>query len=123
MCLLALRVSLTSANGSGPRIITLDEVQQHSTADDAWLVLDGRVYNITMFLRYHPGGQDILIKRAAGRDATALFNKYHPNVKAHNMLKKCLMGYLQQSDAAVDSSKSGNNVAKAAKSLFARLQL
>jgi hypothetical protein len=35
-----------------------------------------QVYNITPYLHYHPGGADILVK-AAGRDCTALFNRYH----------------------------------------------
>jgi hypothetical protein len=35
------------------------------------------VYNLTPYLQYHPGGADILVK-ASGRDATRLFNKYHP---------------------------------------------
>lgn len=39
-------------------------------------VLRGRVYNITPYLRFHPGGVPLLMK-AAGRDGTALFNKYH----------------------------------------------
>jgi cytochrome-b5 reductase len=59
------------------------------------MVLHGKVYNITPYLRFHPGGADILVK-AAGRDATALFNKYHPWVNAHALLEKCLLGLLQQ---------------------------
>lgn len=34
------------------------------------------MYNITPYLHYHPGGADILLK-AAGRDCTGLFNRYH----------------------------------------------
>lgn len=39
--------------------------------------LGGQVYNLTPYLQYHPGGADILVK-TAGRDGTALFNRYHP---------------------------------------------
>lgn len=28
-------------------------------ADDAWLAIRGRVYNVTHYLPYHPGGKDI----------------------------------------------------------------
>jgi cytochrome b involved in lipid metabolism len=59
------------------------------------MVLHGKVYNITPYLRFHPGGADILVK-SAGRDGTALFNKYHPWVNAHALLEKCLLGMLQQ---------------------------
>jgi cytochrome-b5 reductase len=87
---------LHTAAGQGRRKdITLEEVRQHRTADDAWMVLHGKVYNITPYLRFHPGGADILVK-SAGRDGTALFNKYHPWVNAHALLEKCLLGMLQQ---------------------------
>jgi hypothetical protein len=35
-----------------------------------------QVYNLTPYLQYHPGGVDILVK-TAGKDCTALFNRYH----------------------------------------------
>ncbi|CAM9676588.1 unnamed protein product, partial [Ectocarpus sp. 12 AP-2014] len=34
------------------------------------------VYNLTPFLHYHPGGIPEIMK-GAGRDCTALFDKYH----------------------------------------------
>jgi len=36
----------------------------------------GRVYNVTPFLKYHPGGKAQLMK-GAGIDCTALFDKVH----------------------------------------------
>ena len=29
--------------------------------DDAWLSLDGIVYNVTPYLKHHPGGKDKLL--------------------------------------------------------------
>lgn len=49
-------------------------VQKHNTSRDAWTALDGIVYNITPYLRFHPGGQKELL-RAAGRDGTKLFSE------------------------------------------------
>lgn len=63
------------------RDMSLEEVAQHATEDDAWTVLRGRVYNMTPYLRFHPGGVPLLLK-VAGRDGTALFNKYHAWVNA-----------------------------------------
>lgn len=40
------------------------------------LPLTAQVYNITHYLRFHPGGVPLLLK-VAGKDGTALFNKYH----------------------------------------------
>ena len=72
------------------RDITLGEVAQHCTEADAWTVLRGRVYNMTAYLRFHPGGVPILLK-IAGKDGTALFNKYHPWVNAGRLLVCCLL--------------------------------
>lgn len=75
------------------RLILMDEVRQHQTKDDAWTVLRGRVYNISPYLRFHPGGVDMLMK-GAGKDCISLFNKYHSWVNAEFLLEKCLVGYL-----------------------------
>ena len=50
------------------------EVRKHNTAEDAWIILRRKVYNITPYLRYHPGGVNILV-RATGKDGTQLFDK------------------------------------------------
>ena len=51
---------------------TLEEVSEHNTQDDAWIVLEGLVYDITDFLEdpsQHPGGI-ILIIEHLGEDIT-----------------------------------------------------
>lgn len=50
-----------------------------------------QVYNITPYLKFHPGGSDILLK-AAGKDGTLLFMKYHPWVNIDALMEKCLIG-------------------------------
>jgi len=71
----------------------MEEVKQHKTDEDAWTVLRGRVYNISPYIRFHPGGRDMLMK-GAGRDCTSLFNKYHAWVNAEFLLEKCIVGVL-----------------------------
>ncbi|KAJ4749242.1 Cytochrome b5 reductase 4 [Rhynchospora pubera] len=79
---------------SNRRLITLEEVKQHkSTEGSIWTVLKGRVYNLSPYLKFHPGGLDMLMK-AAGKDCTSLFNKYHAWVNADFLLEKCLVGFL-----------------------------
>ncbi|KAK0750353.1 hypothetical protein B0T18DRAFT_428312 [Schizothecium vesticola] len=46
---------------------------------DAWTVLGGRVYNITPYLPFHPGGEPELL-RGAGRDGTKMFGEVHPDL-------------------------------------------
>lgn len=59
---------------------------------DAWTTLGGRVYNISPYLKYHPGGEGELL-RCAGKDGTKLFAEVHPWVSWEGMLEPgCLVG-------------------------------
>ena len=33
-----------------------EEIATHNTIDDAWIVVDGVVYDISRFAKFHPGG-------------------------------------------------------------------
>nr|POF02514.1 cytochrome b5 reductase 4 [Quercus suber] len=59
----------------------------------AWSSWQGKVYNITPYLPFHPGGESELMK-AAGRDGTKLFMDVHPWVNWENMLGNCLVGVI-----------------------------
>ncbi|MDQ2973067.1 MAG: cytochrome b5 domain-containing protein [bacterium] len=48
---------------------TLIQVSQHSKEDDCWTVINGKVYDLSSFIRNHPGGQNIL--SACGVDASS----------------------------------------------------
>ncbi|KAI8792071.1 cytochrome b5 reductase 4, partial [Biomphalaria glabrata] len=63
-----------SGVGSNKRIVTPAELALHNTQKDMWMCLRGKVYNVTPYQDYHPGGIDELMK-AAGRDGTALFDE------------------------------------------------
>lgn len=43
------------AGAAGPRLITMAEVEKHTTKESAWFVSDGKVYDATPFLKEHPG--------------------------------------------------------------------
>ncbi|KAK4955641.1 hypothetical protein LTR10_006580 [Elasticomyces elasticus] len=63
----------------------------------AWSSWNGKVYNITPYLPFHPGGEAELMK-AAGRDGAKLFMDVHPWVNWENMLGPCLVGVLVPED-------------------------
>ncbi|KAF9584253.1 hypothetical protein BGW38_007065 [Lunasporangiospora selenospora] len=72
---------------------TLSDVKEHKSIDDAWTVLNGKVYNITPYMPFHPGGEKELM-RCAGRDGTRLFNLTHKWVNYEFMMKECQVGFL-----------------------------
>lgn len=80
---------------SNKRKIPMSEVQQHASIGDSWMVVKGRVFNITPYMDYHPGGKAELMK-GVGRDATALFDEIHPWISL-DMLERLQVGLLDKS--------------------------
>jgi cytochrome b involved in lipid metabolism len=58
------------------RPVTREEVARHNTKDDCWVIIAGRVYDITEWAPHHPGGAGIA-RMYAGKEATAEFGDYH----------------------------------------------
>lgn len=53
--------------------VSKDELAKHYKKDDCWTAIDGKVYDITEYIQFHPGGNKILA--GAGRDGTVPFSK------------------------------------------------
>jgi cytochrome-b5 reductase len=90
------RPSRDAGLNGGPRRrgISKAEVAEHKTPEDAWVILRGKVYNLTPYMPFHPGGKAILLS-TAGKDCTALFDKYHRWVNSDFLLKNCLIGLVE----------------------------
>ena len=80
----------------GNRLVTKEEVAQHKTKDDCWIIISGKVYDITDWAPHHPGGAGIA-RMYGGKDATAEFGDYHSPMAVAHMAKFCV-GILQPSD-------------------------
>ena len=55
--------------------------------------MDGLVYEITYYLKIHPGGRDILLNHI-GTDASQSFHKYHNWVNPKFLLRNWIVGPL-----------------------------
>lgn len=51
------------------RTFSDEEIAQHCSKDSCWLLLGDRVYNVTEFLRLHPGGETLIL-RHSGTDVS-----------------------------------------------------
>jgi cytochrome b involved in lipid metabolism len=70
---------------------------------DAWTSYKGKVYNITPYIPFHPGGKGEIL-RGAGKDSAKLFMDVHPWVNWDGMLGECLVGILvSENDAGGNS--------------------
>ena len=67
---------LSRRKGAPIRPISKSEIARHNNVHDGWVSLRGKVYNLTPYLHYHPGGVHIL-EHVLGNDADQLFDKYH----------------------------------------------
>ncbi|KAF2774020.1 hypothetical protein EJ03DRAFT_323369 [Teratosphaeria nubilosa] len=65
--------------------IPVSEIVKHASADDCWIVVNGKVYDLTKFAPEHPGGAQMVYKYA-GKDGTKTYNDYH----ASDLIEKTL---------------------------------
>jgi len=84
--------SMTKTNKS--KEYTLEEVAKHNTKSDAWIVINGKVANITKWIPNHPGG-DIIMK-GVGKDATKLFESIGHDDYAKKIFKKYQIGIIRK---------------------------
>lgn len=50
--------------GTPQKQFTREEIEKHDSEQDCWLVVDGKVYDTTSVLEWHPGGKAALIGHA-----------------------------------------------------------
>jgi cytochrome b involved in lipid metabolism len=80
---------------------TLKEVNKHKKKGDLWIIINNKIYDISEFLKYHPGGKKILLKNG-GNDISNTF----PMIKSHirnwdrinEQLQSMFVGYLIEND-------------------------
>ena len=41
------------------KYFTEQEVSQHTSENDCWIIVHGKVYDVTKFLNEHPGGKKV----------------------------------------------------------------
>ncbi|KAI5405463.1 cytochrome b5 [Lathyrus oleraceus] len=76
---------------SDPKVHTFEEVAKHSKTKDCWLILSGKVYDVTPFMEDHPGGDEVLLS-ATGKDATNDFEDVGHSDSAREMMDKYYIG-------------------------------
>jgi len=84
-------------------VISMEEVAQHTSVGDCWMVLKGKVYDVSNW-REHPGGNVIFSN--AGGDMTDVFAAFHPGT-AYSLLSHFLIGEIPSEKERVDDASSG----------------
>jgi cytochrome b involved in lipid metabolism len=72
---------------------TWDEVRQHTSPGDLWLVIDKKIYDVSRWMDDHPGGPEVMLQEA-GKDATNAFAEIGHSLYAEGLLKDYYIGDL-----------------------------
>jgi len=75
----------------GQWIIGEDELRQHNSEHSCWIRIDGEVYDVTDFLRRHPGGAARILEYGGG-DASAAFNAVGHSSRALELREEYRIG-------------------------------
>lgn len=47
---------------------SIEEIASHCRKDDCWLIINGAVCDVTSFILKHPGGENLIMKFAGGKN-------------------------------------------------------
>ncbi|XP_078434743.1 uncharacterized protein LOC144705788 [Wolffia australiana] len=78
--------------------ISPEEVTRHTSAKDCWVVIHGKVYDVSQFLSDHPGGEDMLLHASSSGDATQSFEDVGHSSSAKKRMSNYLIGELDGYD-------------------------
>ncbi|KAE8710167.1 Cytochrome b5 isoform A [Hibiscus syriacus] len=82
------------------KLYAMQEASQHNTKDDCWVVIDGKVYDVTSYLDEHPGGDDVVLA-ATGKDATDDFEDAGHSESAKELMQSFCIGELDTSSSPI----------------------
>lgn len=75
--------------------LTFATVATHNQTNDCWLVIKDKVYDVTSYVKQHPGGETIL--KGCGKEATQMFELVGKHRgQAQELLAQYLLGPLQK---------------------------
>ncbi|EPX70470.1 cytochrome b5 [Schizosaccharomyces octosporus yFS286] len=76
------------------RVFEAEEVVQHNSPKDLYMVFEGKVYDVTSFAEDHPGGLDILLDYG-GQDCTKAYRDVGHSAAADELLQEMYIGDLK----------------------------
>ncbi|KAI0174388.1 cytochrome b5-like heme/steroid binding domain-containing protein [Pestalotiopsis sp. NC0098] len=85
---------------------TYQDVAEHNTKKDLFMVIHDKIYDCTKFVDEHPGGEEVMLD-VGGQDATEAFEDVGHSDEARETLEQLLVGQLkrQPGDPSPTASK------------------
>ncbi|KAK2591494.1 hypothetical protein QQS21_010814 [Conoideocrella luteorostrata] len=75
--------------------LSYQDVAEHNTKKDIYVVIHDKIYDCTQFVDEHPGGEEVLLD-CAGQDATEAFEDVGHSDEARETLDKIQVGVLKR---------------------------
>lgn len=95
-----------SPKNISPITLSATEVANHNSEKDCWSIVKGNVYDLTSYIRSHPGGPNRIIS-ICGKDGTQAFSNQHGNQGSPNRtLDSFLIGAIDQTVTSLPSPVS-----------------
>ncbi|KAH9045366.1 cytochrome b5-like heme/steroid binding domain-containing protein [Lactarius pseudohatsudake] len=95
------------------KVISLNDLRQHTTKESIWVLLNGKVYDVTKFIDEHPGGDEVILSEA-GKDATEAFEDVGHSDEARALLPGFLVGEFEKGPNEVKAKVYQSTAAAAA---------
>ncbi|ORY62559.1 cytochrome b5-like heme/steroid binding domain-containing protein [Pseudomassariella vexata] len=74
---------------------TYQDVAEHNTKKDLFMVIHDKIYDTTKFVDEHPGGEEVMLD-VGGQDATEAFEDVGHSDEARETLETLLVGSLKR---------------------------
>ncbi|PWY70986.1 cytochrome b5 [Aspergillus heteromorphus CBS 117.55] len=88
---------------SDAKELTLQEVSEHNTKKDLYMVIHDKVYDVSSFVDEHPGGEEVLLD-VGGQDGTEAFEDVGHSDEAREILDGLLVGNVKRMSSSGPSS-------------------
>lgn len=97
----AAKAAAEESSSKPEKVFSLEEVEKHSSEQDAWIILNNKVYDVTSVLSWHPGGAHAISMYAgkASFEVTAEYASIHDSY-ANSKRDECLVGALDDEGIA-----------------------
>jgi len=95
------------------KVVTLEELKEHTTKDSLWVLINHKVYDVTKFIDEHPGGDEVILSEA-GKDATEAFEDVGHSDEARALLPGLFVGEFEKGPNEVKAKVYQSTAAAAA---------
>ncbi|KAG2583622.1 cytochrome B5-like protein [Panicum virgatum] len=84
-----------SVDGMTSKRYTKEEISEHNTRKDCWIIIKDKVYDVTPYVEEHPGG-DAILTNAGGDSTEGFFGPQH-GTRVFDIIEDFCIGQLKDS--------------------------